>query len=137
MLKAILKDSDQIITKIKTEYELWDFFDKIRDDGKILEKFMKKADSEAIIKLLDEKKDRDKIVKKIIVLKISSDSGIFDIKEILKIKNVKINYLGSSKFSIESTAKDYKEAEHAVNKAIKQIEAKAKEKKAFFELKEK
>lgn len=137
MLKAILKDSDQIITKIKTEYEIWDFYDKIREDGKILEKFMKKTDSEAIIKLLDEKKDREKIVKKTIVLKSSSDSGIFDIKEILKLKNIKINYLGSSQFSIESTAKDYKEAEHSVNNAIKQIETKAKEKKAFFELKEK
>ena len=137
MLKAIVKDADQIITKIKNEFELWDFYDKIREDGKILEKFMKKIDSEAIIKLLDEKKDRNKIVKKIIILKSFSGSGIFDIKEILKMKNIKINYLGSSQFSIESTAKDYKEAEHFVNNAIKQIEAKAKEKKAFFELKEK
>ena len=48
-----------------------------------------------------------------------------------------INYLCSSKFSISAKAKNFKEAEHIVQNALSNIEKKAKEKKAFFEIKEK
>jgi translation initiation factor 2 alpha subunit (eIF-2alpha) len=137
MLKANLKDFEQIIAKIKEKHELWDFYDKIKDNLKLLENFMKKVDSDLIAKLLQEKKDREKIVKKTIILKSTSDNGVSDIKEILKSKDVKIHYLGSSQFSIEAAAKDYKDAEHTVNLALKQIETKAKERKAILEIKEK
>jgi translation initiation factor 2 alpha subunit (eIF-2alpha) len=137
MLKANIKDSENVIKGIREKYELWDFYEKVKEDGKILENFMKKADSDLITKLLQEKKDREKIVKKTVVLKSDANSGINDIKDILKVKGVKIHYLGSSQFSIDSTAKNYKDAEHELDNAIKQIEIKAKEKKMFFELKEK
>jgi len=137
MLKVITKSPEQITEKIKEKYELWDFFDKAKEDSSLLEKFMKKSESDTLIKILDEKKEREKNVKKIIILKSNSESGISDIKEILKIKNINARYLGSSQFSIEAKAIEYKEAESVLNKAISQIEAKAKEKKAFFEVKEK
>lgn len=137
MLKVITKSPEQIIEKIKEKYELWDFFDKIKEDSGLLENFMKKSEADSLIKILEEKKEREKIVKRIIILKSNSESGISDIKDILKVKNICIYYLGSSQFSIEAKAIEYKEAESILNKAISQIEAKAKEKKAFFEYKEK
>jgi translation initiation factor 2 alpha subunit (eIF-2alpha) len=137
MLKAVIKDPQQTIEKIKEEYELWEFFDKLKDNPQLLDKYFKKNEIEAVVKLLQDKKEKEKIVKKIAIIRSNSDSGLFEIKEILKVKNVKIHYLGSSKFSVEAIAKDYKEAEHELNKALQQIEIKAKEKKATFEVKEK
>jgi translation initiation factor 2 alpha subunit (eIF-2alpha) len=137
MLKAITKNPQQIIDKIKEKYELWDFYDQARESPQILENFLKKSEADVIIKLLQDKKEKEKVVKKIIIIKSFSETGLFDIKEILKIKNADIRYLGSSKFSVEATAKDFKEAEHSVDKVIQQIETKAREKKAIFEAKEK
>ena len=98
---------------------------------------MEKSDSDILSKFLAEKREKDKEVKKIIILYSSSSSGIKDIKDILNIENVQIKYLGSSQFSVSMIAKDFKNAENLVNEAIKEIEKRAKEKKADFELKEK
>mgnify|MGYP003395573470 CR=1 FL=1 len=139
ILKAISPESEKIISKIKEEYELWDFFDNIKENPSLLEKFFKKSEVESITKLLAEKRDKEKTVKKTFTIKSYSETGLSDIKNILSLKEKKVslNYLGSSKFSISASAKEFKDAEHLVFSAIKQIEQKAKEKKAIFELKEK
>ena len=51
--------------------------------------------------------------------------------------NYPIKYLGSSRFSIASKAKDFKEANQQVQKALEQIKTKVKEKKLIFESEEK
>ncbi len=136
MLKAISSEYEKIISKIKEKYELWDFFNQVREDHSLLEKYLKKIEYDSFVKSLSEKQDKEKIVKKIVILKSDSETGLEDIKEILNIKNVSMHYLGSSQFMIEAKAREYKQAENLVDSAIKRIESKAKEKKAIFELKE-
>lgn len=139
ILKAIFKDPTEIIKKIKEDYELVDFFDKIKEDIKLAAPLMSKSDLESLKRVLVEKKEKEKEVKKIFILKSFSESGLNDLKEILETKNkeVQIKYLGSSHFSISATAKDYKEADHLVQNSLKEIESKSKDKKAQFEYKEK
>lgn len=138
ILKSSLKNSQEIIDKIKQKYELWDFFDKVKENSSLLAQFTSSEEASAIAKLLAEKREKDKEVKRVFILKSYSDAGIKDMREILSLKNsLEVKYLGSSRFSISCSAKDFKEAEMQVNKALIAIESKAKEKKAEFELIEK
>lgn len=137
MLKAVSPDYQNVIAKIKQNSELWAFFDQVKENPSVLEKYLKKTEYEPFIKSLAEKEGKEKIVKRTISLKSETESGLSDIKEILQNKKVTVHYIGSSLFMIESRAKDYKVAENTLNEAITMIEAKAKEKKAIFELKEK
>ncbi len=136
MIKAICPDYLAVISKIKEKYEIWDFFDQVKENSSLLEKYLKKSEYEAITKSLADRKDREKIIKKTIILRSDSESGLTDIKEIMNVKGVGMHYLGSSNFMVEAKARDYKEAELLLNNAIKEMEIKAKEKKAFFEVKE-
>jgi len=137
MLKAVLKNPEEAINKIKEKYEIADFFDEVKEHPETLDKFLKKEEAESIKKILSEKKEKEKVVKSLVILKSDSSSGIEDLKEILNVKNVEIKYLGSSKFDVISIAKDFKEANSQLASALQQIEKKAKEKKAFVEIKEK
>ncbi|MBM3233091.1 hypothetical protein FJZ18_02910 [Candidatus Pacearchaeota archaeon] len=136
-LKTVSKDPDKIISKIKEKDRLWSFFDKAREDQSILDKVMSKEEAQSLAKILSEKKETEKKAKRVIILRSTSSSGVEEIKKALDIKGVEISYLGSSQFAIISKAKDFKEANSKVSSAIEEIEKKAKEKKLFFEAKEK
>jgi len=135
MLKIVTKNHDKALEKIKSEYEIPDFIDEARENPNIIESFLSKSESSQLAKILSEKKDKPKEVKKKITLKSKSPSGLKDIKSILDVKDVKILYLGSSKFSISTEANDYKSAEQKMEKAIEKIEKNAKKLKAQLEIK--
>ena len=137
MLKTIIKEPEKIIGKIKQEYEIPDFIEEARENPKILNKFLNKTEAERLSKLLEEKKEKPKTVKKILLLKTTSPTGIEDIKSILETKNTKISYLGSSKFSISTSGKDFKEANSRMDSALEKIEEQAKSRHAHLEIKEK
>jgi translation initiation factor 2 alpha subunit (eIF-2alpha) len=137
MLKTILKEPEKIIEKIKHEHEISDFIEEARENPKILDKFLNKTEAERLSKLLEEKKEKAKTVKKTLILKSTSPTGLEDIKSILETKEAKISYLGSSKFSISTSGKDFKEANSKMDSAIEEIEKKAKSKHAQLEIKEK
>ncbi len=138
MLKASVKNPDEILKKIKESQDALEFLEEARSNPQILEKFIPKSEIQAFSKILAEKKEKEKIVKKTISLKSFSQTGINDIKETLQsAMNVEIKYLGSSRFSIASKAKDFKEANQQVQKALEQIKTKVKEKKLIFESEEK
>ena len=137
MLKAVLKDTENIIEKIKKEYNIIEFFDEAREDQSLLKKFFTKEESEKLSKILVEKLGKEKIIRKMFRLSSLSSSGLLDIKEILSEIPAKIKYLGSSKFSIETQAKDFKEANKKIIAAIEKIKERAKAKHAAFEFKEK
>lgn len=138
MLKSSVKKPDEILKKIKEQYEARDFLEEARSNPKIIEKFFPKSEAQTFAKILSEKKEKEKIVKKSITIKSFSPMGINDIKEALQMtKNVEIHYLGSSKFMIAAKAKDFKQANLQVQNAIEQIKTKAKEKKLIFESEEK
>lgn len=138
MLKASTKKPEEIFKKIRESYEAPDFLEEARSNPSIIEKFIPKSEAPTFTKILSEKKEKEKIIKKNISIKSFSPTGINDIKSALQsAKSVEIKYLGSSKFSISSKAKDFKQANNQVLAAIEQIKNKAKEKKLLFESDEK
>lgn len=137
MLKKIIKSPERAIEEIKLKHKLSDFIDLLKEDVKQLEKFFSKTESKLLEKILAERAEKKKTVKKTFTLKSLSPSGLLDIKEILDIKEVKINYLGSSKFSIEASADNFKEANQKISEALKQIEEKAKKSHTELKIKEK
>lgn len=137
ILKTISKTPEKIIEKIKKNYNLVDFFDKAKEDPSILNKILSKAEAEALAKIFSERKEKGKIVKKIITLKTQSPSGLKDIQNTLEVEDADIHYLGSSKFSISVSGKDFKEANLKIQSIIEEIGKKAKEKKIEFSVNEK
>ena len=135
LIKSNAKDFEKAINKIKEQEELAEFYDKIRENPHLIEPFVSKEEAQKLIKILSEKKDKEKEAKMLIRISSDSPNGISDIKEILQAKDAEIHYLGSSKFSITTKAKDFKEANIKLQKIIDIMAKKAKEKKVFFEIK--
>lgn len=137
ILKTVVKNPEEIIAKIKERHDLSDFLEEAKTSPAILKKFFNDSEILKLSTLLKEKAEKDKIVKKTFKLSSVSPSGLSDIKELLNIREANISYLGSSVFSITVQAKDFKEANKKMQEILEQIEKKAKEKKAHFEVKEK
>jgi len=137
MLKTALKNPEKTIEKIKTKYELWQFIDEVKANPKILGEFMSQEEAQIFQKIIAEKKEKEKTAKRIIIIKSNSESGLYDIKSVLETKEADIRYLGSSKFMVSVTGKDFKDLNINLNKTIAEIEDKAKKKKLFLEIKEK
>ena len=137
MLKTVTKNSKQIIIKIKQDHDLGDFIEEARENPKLLSKYFTKEEINKIEKILAEKIEKEKKVKKIFKLTTNNSAGIKDIKEILSIntENTDIRYHGSSKFSITTKAKDFKEANKNLPEILEVIEKKAKQKNAQIEIK--
>jgi len=139
ILKAAFPNPSAVIEKIKQKYDLFDFFEKVKANKSILDEFFNKSEVDILSKLILEKKEKEKVVKKTFSLKSLNNEGLDDLKSILLTndKKVKINYLGSSIFSISAQGNDFKQADHDVDVFLEEIEKRAKEKKALFEIKEK
>lgn len=135
LLKAALKDADGVLNKIRKDMSLSEFVAKARSDISSVSKYLGKAELAALEKILAEKKEKQKAARKSISLKSTSPDGLMEIKEALDVKGVDISYLGSGQFSVEASAADFKEANQVVEKAIEQIQKRAKEKKMIFEAK--
>lgn len=132
-----IEGSQPILDKIQEEQDLSEFIEESRENPKTLENYFSPEDSEKITKILSERKEKEKTVKKTFTLKSESSSGISDIKEILGNEEANIHYLGSSRFSVEYSAPDFKEAEKKILEILERIKTKAKEKSAIIEIKEK
>lgn len=138
MLKASVKNPKEVLEKIKENYDIATFAEEARADISILLKLVAKEEVPVLEKILAEKREKEKIVKRELVIKSLSSAGIEDIKFVLQsAKNVDIHYLGSSRFSISASGKNFKEAESKMEKALSEIQKRAKEKRAFLEVKEK
>ena len=136
ILKPVMKGkTPEILEKIKEEYSLAEFLDEARENSTLIEKFVTKTQATELKKIFAEKKEKEKEASKIIILKSIKESGLKDIKEVLKIKDAKINYLGSSKFSINVKEKNYKIANLKLEKIIEEIKSKAKSLEIKFEVK--
>jgi len=139
MLKQTLKDkASSVLEKIKTSYDAPEFLEEVKENPKILEKFVSKSEAQDLRKIFSSSKEtKEKSVSKTIVLKTISETGISDIKSILDLKDpkVQINYLGSSKFSISVKAKSYKSANLELEEIIEKLIEKAKKLNARLEIK--
>ena len=96
---------------------------------------MSKEKAERVFQIVCEKEGKEKKAVGKFILRTYSESGVKVIKEILDIKDAEIRYLGSSKFSISVSGKDFKEANNKLVNVLEEIEKRAKEKKAVFEVK--
>jgi len=137
MLKPIIKEPEKVLEKIKASYQATEFIDEVRENPKIIEKFLKKTEAEKLSKILQEKKEKDKEVMKTIIIKSQDFDGIKKIKEILDIPEATTRYKGSSQFTIKVIAKDYKTANQIMDKILKEIEDKSKKLRVQLEIKEK
>lgn len=135
LLGTLVPNTQEIVAAIKKQYELADFFDRIRDQPTLLETFINKSDALRLSTMLAEKEEREKHAKQIFILKTNAESGLEDIQEILALPEVEINYLGSSQFSINASGGDFKEANAKIDTSFEIIEKRAKEKKAHLEVK--
>jgi translation initiation factor 2 subunit 1 len=138
IIKPILKEKTPgVLEKIREKYDLADFLDEARENPDLIDPFVPAEEAENLKRLFSEKREKEKEVKKIIVVKSMSESGLNDIKSLFAGSNAEIYYLGSSKFSIEVRAKDFKKANHELNKFLEDIRNKAKSLKVSLEIKEK
>mgnify|MGYP001561412272 FL=1 len=83
--------------------------------------------------MIKDKVEKMKIVSKTFILRSYSGEGLKEIKEILDVEG-EIHYRGSSVFNIAQTAMDFKVAENKLIKLLEEIERRAKDKKAEFEI---
>jgi translation initiation factor 2 alpha subunit (eIF-2alpha) len=135
MLKVV-GGSPGIVSKIKEEYEISDFMEEAKDSPKILEKFMSAAMAKKIGKIISEKEGKEKKVEKRFILNSDSSSGVEDIREILSVcsEGCEVHYLGSGKFSICVSGKDFKIANERMEELLGEIEKRAKKKSAVFDV---
>lgn len=139
MLKAVNKDPEVLLSKIKEFCAPADFFDILKEKPKSIPDTFSKEEIQKLTKILAEKKEKEKVVKREIIIKSNSDRGVEEIKEVLcsVIHSIEIRYLGSSRFSLIAKSNDFKDASHKLAQALQDITQKAKERRLLLEIKEK
>ena len=102
---------------------------------KFIKEYYSRNKLKKLEKIFTEKKEKEKSIKRIIKLTTKSSSGLKDIKNTLAIKNAEIHYIGSSKFSVSSKAKDFKTANNKLEETIEKIKELAKKHQVNIEIK--
>jgi len=139
ILKTVLEQkTDQIIEKITKDYSIPDFFEALKTDPKLLEKYTDKTNAEKIIKILDSKKEKQKEIKQKFTLSSKDSEGITKIKDILndscKGTKCEINYLAAGKYRLTIKGNDFKEIKTEVNSTLENIEKSAKKEHCEYSL---
>ena len=81
------------------------------------------------------KEEREKSVKKTVILKSLSPSGLYDIQQALNTTQAEIHYLGSSVFSVVVKDTDFKRANTKMSQILKEIEDRVKKHTLKLEIK--
>jgi len=140
--RAILKtalgkeESEQTVEKITEKYSLIDFFESLKNDSKLLEKYTDKKNTEKILKILETKKEKPKEIKQIFKLSCSSSDGINVVKNIIeescKEKGCNLSYISAGTYRISITGEDLKKTKSIINNTFNQIEKLSKKNKCTF-----
>lgn len=133
VLKFVGEDPDKVISKIKSDYNLGDFFSDIREDSGLLEGYMDKEKAVRVLEILSEKGAAEKKVSREIKLRSDGEDGVGDIKKILEVE-AEVHYLGGGRFNLEASGRDFKDANTKLQGVIELVMKRAKEKKAVFEV---
>ncbi len=139
IIKSVVGEkSEEMIRKILTEEKVCDFLEEAKTDSKKLEELVGKENSKKILDIVCEQKEKVVEIKKIFSLASSDSNGLGIIKEILKgIKDAKIRYLSSGKYSIKVEAQDMRSADRKVTDILEKIGKDAKKSDAMFSILEK
>jgi len=136
ILKTILPDYEKIIELITKDYSITDFFESLKENPKLLAKYINKTDAEKILKILESKKEKPKEIKQLFHLSNSSSTGIKIVKNILEesSKNEKcdISYIRAGTYSISLKGNDLKKTQHSINNVLNKIESQAKNQNCEF-----
>ena len=140
--KAILKtvlgeeESSKIIKEITVTQSITDFLESVKEDRKVLEKYLDKEKSEKIIKILESKKEKPKQIRQIFRLSSKESNGIVIIKNIIaeacKNMNCNIIYLAAGKYSLTIEGPDFKEINNKIKAIMDSLEKLAKKNKCEF-----
>jgi len=134
ILKLVGEEPEKLISVIKKDYDISDFFEKMQSDSSILEKYLNKEKARKVSQAICEKVLKERKVSSKIILRSFAEEGILHIKEVLDLPNAEVHYLGSSVFSVAFKGKEFKEAKNNLNVALQEIERRAKAKKVVFEI---
>lgn len=137
ILKTILaENAEKTIELITKDFPLIDFFEKLNEKPKLLEKYVDKKSADKILKILETKKEKLKELKQTFNLSNKSSEGIKIVKNILEesSKNSKcdIRYIAAGKYLLSLKGQDFKEIKSAINKIIENIEKSAKKQNCEF-----
>lgn len=140
ILGTIIKDkkkADEIRDKIKkdTGENIYNFFQKAKENPKILEKYLGKEEIEKLLKILEERKEKSVEVKKDFKLSSKNENGVELLKNVLREYEKNIIYNSAGNFTLKIKDKNYKEANKKLDKILEEI--KKKSDGMDFEVKEK
>lgn len=137
VIKKILGErGEQLIKKIKSESNFFEFFESAKQDLKVLEKYFNKEEIEKITPILKVKKEKEKEVKKEFSLSCKESDGIIRIKKVLApYEDKNISYLGNSSFMIKLKTHDLKHAGSELGQIMESTEKDAKKHKCEFNVK--
>lgn len=140
--RAIIKtvagkeEFEKVIEKISEDYTILDFFNEIKKDSTILNKYFNKESSEKIIKILESKKEKPKEIRQIFRLSSKSSDGINQVKSIIQEScndsKCSVNYLAAGKYSLNIVGEDFKAIKSEVNQILEKIEKSAKKQHCDF-----
>lgn len=140
ILKTVLgkEESKPVIEKINQDYSIADFFETLKSNLSVLEKYTDQSSAEKILKILESKKEKPKEIKQIFKLSNNSSEGIKKIKNILQesCKGTKCNisYIAAGKYKLSITGPDFKEIKTQVNSTLENIEKQARKQGCEFGL---
>jgi translation initiation factor 2 alpha subunit (eIF-2alpha) len=137
ILKTVLKEkADETIEKITESHTIFDFFNELKENQKLIDKYATKEDAKKILAILEAKKEKAKEIKKTFHLSSNQGNGITIIKSILndacKNSNCQINYIAAGKYRLTRKGDDFKELKTDVNQVLETIEKQAKKQHAEF-----
>lgn len=137
ILKTVLgKESVSTIDKITQDYSILDFFEKIKENQKLLDEYVNKEVAEKIIKITESKKEKLKEIKQVFRLSSKSPNGIITSKNILlgscKGSNCNLTYLAAGKYMITLSGENFKELKTVTTKVLTEIEKEAKKQHCDF-----
>lgn len=140
MLKTVLgkENVDEVIEKINEDYDLLNFFEVLKEDNGLLDKYVGKGDAEKILKILESKKEKLKEIRKKFSLSSKDSSGVVKVKDILesscKGSKCEISYVAAGKYRLGIKGEDFKEIKGEVVKVMSDVEKKARKKGCEFEI---
>lgn len=133
VLKFVGGNPGEILSEIKKDFSLVDFFEAVKEDPAVLEKYLSKENASKVLEVLADKQEGEKFVEKKLLLKSEGEEGVEDIKYILDV-DAEVHYLGSSKFTVVVAGEDFKEANGKMQEVLDVIEKRSKERKAHLDV---
>jgi translation initiation factor 2 alpha subunit (eIF-2alpha) len=133
--KQILGEKEKPVKeKILKDFEtLSEFIDKIKENEKLISKYIPKDKQEAIKKISDKKRKKEELKYNIKITCLEND-GIKKIKKIfdLKDKNISTTYISAGNFKLKLKVEDFKQGKKQMHEIIEELKKRAKKNNCEF-----